>query len=50
MYGVDIAELAVKVSEGSLYPNLALTASVSKNYDPVYNVDKQIDGFAARHA
>ena len=31
MYGVDIAELAVKVSEGALYPNLALTASASKN-------------------
>ena len=23
MYGVDVAELAVKVSEGALYPNLA---------------------------
>jgi outer membrane protein len=40
-YGVDIAELGVKVSEGALYPNLGLTASVSKNYDPVYNVLKQ---------
>src|SRR5580704_19544866 len=27
MYGVDVAELLVKVSEGALYPNLALTAS-----------------------
>jgi outer membrane protein len=41
MYGVDIAELAVKVSEGSLYPNLALVASASKNYDPTYNTNKQ---------
>jgi outer membrane protein len=41
MYGVDIAELAVKVSEGSLYPNLGVTASASKNWDPLYNVNKQ---------
>ena len=43
MYGVDIAELAVKISEGALYPNLALTASASKNYLPVYNVNKQTE-------
>jgi outer membrane protein len=41
MYGVDVAQLAVKVSEGALYPNLSLTASASKNYDPTYNVNKQ---------
>ncbi|MGA2895142.1 MAG: TolC family outer membrane protein [Xanthobacteraceae bacterium] len=41
MYGVDIAVLAVKISEGALYPNLALTASAAKNYDPLYNVNKQ---------
>ncbi len=41
MYGVDIAELAVKISEGALYPNLALTASASKNYQPVYNINQQ---------
>jgi len=41
MYGVDIAELAVKISEGALYPNLGLTASASKNWDPLYNVNKQ---------
>jgi outer membrane protein len=41
MYGVDVAQLAVKVSEGSLYPNLSLTASASKNWDPLYNVNKQ---------
>ena len=43
MYGVDIAELAVKISEGALYPNLSLTASASKNYAPVYNVIKQTE-------
>src|ERR1700735_3836946 len=28
-YGVDVAELGVKISEGSLYPNLTLTAAGS---------------------
>ena len=41
MYGVDVAELAVKVSEGALYPNLALTASAAKNYVRPINVVKQ---------
>jgi len=41
IYGVDIAELAVKISEGSLYPNLGLTASASKIYSPAYNILKQ---------
>ncbi len=41
MYGVDIAELAVKISEGALYPNLSLTAGVTKSYLPVYNINKQ---------
>ncbi len=41
MYGVDIAELAVKVTEGALYPNLSLIASASKNWDPAYNTNKQ---------
>jgi hypothetical protein len=27
-YGVDVAELAVKVSEGALYPNLTVAGSV----------------------
>ena len=40
-YGVDIADLAVKISEGALYPNLSLTANAAKNYDPLYNVRKQ---------
>jgi outer membrane protein len=41
MYGVDIAELAVKISEGALYPNLSVTASAGKNWDPLYNVNKE---------
>jgi len=41
MYGVDIAALSVKVSEGALYPSLVVTASASKYYDPLYNVNKQ---------
>ena len=41
MYGVDIAELQVKVNEGNLYPNLGVQASVQKAWDPLYNVNKQ---------
>ena len=33
MYGVDVAELAVKISEGALYPNLGLTAAYTQQYD-----------------
>jgi outer membrane protein len=40
-YGVDVAELGVKVSEGALYPNLAVAAGASRNYEPQYNVNKQ---------
>jgi outer membrane protein len=41
MYGVDIAQLAVKINEGSLYPNLALTASASQNSNPQVTVNHQ---------
>ena len=41
MYGVDVAELGVKVSEGALYPNLALAASASKNWDSTALTNKQ---------
>ena len=41
MYGVDVAELAVKVSEGALYPNLAVAATASKNYDPTASINRQ---------
>ena len=44
LYGVDIAELAVKINEGSLYPNLALSATASENNFPVYNTNKQFIG------
>jgi outer membrane protein len=40
-YGVDIAQLAVKINEGSLYPNLGLTASVAQNWLPTYTTNKQ---------
>jgi len=41
MYGVDIAELGVKISEGALYPNLALTASAAKSYLLIASINKQ---------
>jgi outer membrane protein len=33
MHGTDVAALQVKVSEGALYPTLAVTGSVQKNYE-----------------
>jgi outer membrane protein len=39
-YGVDAAELAVKVSEGALYPNLALTASMLQGWTPAFETTK----------
>jgi outer membrane protein len=41
MYGVDVAELAVRVSEGALYPNLSVAATASKNYDATSAINKQ---------
>jgi outer membrane protein len=41
MYGVDVAELTVKVSEGNLYPNLGIQASAQKAWDPSSTVNKQ---------
>jgi len=41
MYGVDIAELQVKVNEGNLYPNLGVQASVQKAWDPAATTLKQ---------
>src|SRR5262249_32311414 len=38
MYGVDVAALAVKVSEGALYPNLTVTASASRGAYPSFEV------------
>ena len=41
MYGVDVAELAVKVSEGALYPNLAVAASASYGVQPAFETVKE---------
>ncbi len=41
MYGVDAAELAVKVSEGALYPNLTVTASALQSQNPAFEVVKE---------
>src|SRR5215469_9485946 len=41
MYGVDTAELAVKINEGSLYPNLGVTASASQNWSPSITTTRQ---------
>jgi len=41
MYGVDAATLAVKISEGALYPNLSVTASASRGIYPAYEVIKE---------
>jgi outer membrane protein len=35
-YGVDVAELAVKISEGALYPNLTVTGSVLQGQNPAF--------------
>src|ERR1700758_1338828 len=39
-YGADVAELAVKISEGALYPNLSLTASVLQGQNPAFETIK----------
>ncbi len=41
MYGVDAAELAVKISEGALYPTLSLLASASYGQDPAFETLSQ---------
>ena len=41
MYGVDIAELAVKISEGALYPNLSVTAAASQGWQPAFQAMRQ---------
>ena len=41
MYGVDVAALAVKISEGALYPNATLTASASYGSYPAFEVVKE---------
>lgn len=40
-YGVDVAELGVKISEGALYPNLTITASGSYGVDPAFELVRE---------
>jgi outer membrane protein len=40
-YGVDIAALAVKISEGALYPNLTVTGGVLQGTNPAFEVIKE---------
>jgi len=37
-YGVDAATLAVKVSEGALYPNLTISANVLQGTNPAFEI------------
>jgi len=40
IYGVDVAELGVKISEGALYPNLSVTASGTYGVQPAFETIK----------
>jgi outer membrane protein len=40
-YGVDVAVLAVKISEGALYPNLTLTGNVLQGQNPAFETLKE---------
>jgi outer membrane protein len=40
-YGVDVAVLAVKISEGALYPNLTLTGNVLQGTNPAFETNKE---------
>jgi len=39
-YGVDVAELTVKISEGALYPSLSVAGSVLQGSNPAFEVIK----------
>ena len=41
MYGVDVAELGVKISEGALYPNFSVTASASQGWQPAFETIRE---------
>jgi outer membrane protein len=43
-YGVDVAELAVKISEGALYPSVTITGSVLQGTNPAFEVNKSTQG------
>jgi outer membrane protein len=38
MYGIDVAHLQVKIAEGALYPQLTLTGTVQKQWEPSLTV------------
>lgn len=38
MYGIDVAYLQVKIAEGALYPQLTLTGTVQKQWEPSITV------------
>ena len=42
-YGADVAQLAVKVSEGALYPSVAVAGSVTRGADPAFEVNRETD-------
>jgi outer membrane protein len=41
MYGVDVAQLQVKVAEGVLYPVLTLNGNVQKSWEPQLGINEQ---------
>jgi outer membrane protein len=41
MYGVDVAYLQVKISEGALFPTLGVTATVQQSTEPAAGVSSQ---------
>lgn len=45
-YGVDVAALQVKVSEGALYPVVTVQGSVQQNFEPSANVERQFTAAA----
>ena len=47
-YGVDVATLAVKISEGSLYPNLTINASVLQGQNSGFRSPQANDGLRRR--
>jgi len=46
MYGVDVAQLAVKVSEGALYPTVALQGNVTRAHDVTLSIPEQFTASA----
>jgi outer membrane protein len=42
-YGVDVAELSVKISEGALYPNLTLTGATLAGNFPSFETSKLVN-------